>query len=63
MSRRTTRLSVLDILRAIQPEFPGVILVDTTEQTIKSGVGAIQIIGGVRKPTGKRPDEPTDKPS
>ena len=61
MSRRTTKLSLADITRT---HFPTV--VDTTEQTIKSGVGAIQIFGGQRKPTGKKPDEtpgkPTDKP-
>jgi len=51
MSRPTTRLSVIDILRSIiQPEFPDLVLVETTAQTIKSGVGAIQIFGGVKKP-------------
>jgi len=63
MSRPTTKLTVIDILRAIQPEFPDLVLVDTTEQTIASGVTGIQIIGGVRKPTVKRPDEPPDKPA
>jgi hypothetical protein len=54
MSRRTTRLSVLDLIRT---HLPGLVN-ETTEQTIKSGVGAIQIIGGVRKPTGKPPGKP-----
>ena len=50
---------MLDLIRT---HLPGLVN-ETTEQTIKSGVGAIQIIGGVRKPTGKKPDEPTGEPS
>ena len=67
--KRTTKppakkpvLSVVEQLRALN--LPN--LVKTTERTIAAGVGAIQIIGGVRKPTDETPDEtpgkPTDKP-
>jgi len=59
MSRPTTKLSVIDTIRT---HFPDLVLVDTTEQTIAAGVAAYQIIGGVRKPTVKKPEEPTGKP-
>jgi len=57
MSRPTTKLSVIDIIRT---HFPGLV-VETTAQTIASGVTAYQIIGG-QKPPGKRPNETPDKP-
>ncbi|GEM_PF-3512289 len=57
MSRPTTRLSVLDIVRMIQPEFPGSVMAETTAETIAAGI-AYQIIGGQRKPTVKKPEEP-----
>jgi hypothetical protein len=51
-------LSVVEQLRALN--LPN--LVETTERTIASGVGAIQIIGGLKKPPGKPSDETPGKP-
>jgi hypothetical protein len=59
MSRPTTKLSVIDTIRT---HFPDLVLVETTDRTIASGVTAYQIIGGQRKPTVKKPEEPAGKP-